>query len=225
MTDDDRLVGSTAYLESREQLRLAELALVDHREEVAALRRAMPIGPEVHDHALVEGAFPLEDPRDDAVKVRLSALFSAPERTLIVYHLMFGKRQTSPCPMCTMWVDGFDPLVRHVTQRADIAVVAAAPVHALRAHARARGWRSIRFVSAGESSFKRDLGSEDAAGNQYPVVTVLRRDGDRINLTYSGSPAVSEDRDERGIDLLCATWGLLDLTPEGRGDWYASLGD
>jgi len=28
---------------------------------------------------------------------------------------------------------------------------------------------------------------------------------------------------ERGIDLLCPTWHLLDLTPQGRGAWYASL--
>jgi predicted dithiol-disulfide oxidoreductase (DUF899 family) len=34
---------------------------------------------------------------------------------------------------------------------------------------------------------------------------------------------MSDDVDQRGIDLLCATWHLLDLTPDGRGDWYASL--
>jgi predicted dithiol-disulfide oxidoreductase (DUF899 family) len=26
-----------------------------------------------------------------------------------------------------------------------------------------------------------------------------------------------------GIDLLCPTWHVLDLTPQGRGDWYSSL--
>lgn len=28
-----------------------------------------------------------------------------------------------------------------------------------------------------------------------------------------------EDR-QRGIDLLCPVWHLLDITPSGRGDWY-----
>jgi predicted dithiol-disulfide oxidoreductase (DUF899 family) len=28
---------------------------------------------------------------------------------------------------------------------------------------------------------------------------------------------------ERGIDLLTPVYNLLDLTPEGRGDWYAEL--
>lgn len=26
----------------------------------------------------------------------------------------------------------------------------------------------------------------------------------------------------RGIELLTPVWNLLDLTPEGRGDWYPS---
>jgi len=28
---------------------------------------------------------------------------------------------------------------------------------------------------------------------------------------------------ERGIDLLTPIWHFLDLTPQGRGSWYASL--
>ena len=34
---------------------------------------------------------------------------------------------------------------------------------------------------------------------------------------------MSEQIDERGIDLLSPVWNLLDLTREGRGDWYAEL--
>jgi predicted dithiol-disulfide oxidoreductase (DUF899 family) len=34
--------------------------------------------------------------------------FTAPDRPLILYHFMFGKRQVEPCPMCSMWIDGFD---------------------------------------------------------------------------------------------------------------------
>jgi predicted dithiol-disulfide oxidoreductase (DUF899 family) len=28
---------------------------------------------------------------------------------------------------------------------------------------------------------------------------------------------------ERGIDLLSPVWHMLDLTPQGRGDWYTKL--
>jgi predicted dithiol-disulfide oxidoreductase (DUF899 family) len=34
---------------------------------------------------------------------------------------------------------------------------------------------------------------------------------------------MSDDVNERGIDLMSPVWNLLDLTPQGRGDWYAKL--
>ena len=34
---------------------------------------------------------------------------------------------------------------------------------------------------------------------------------------------MAEDVKERGIDLLTPVYNLLDLTPQGRGDWYAKL--
>jgi uncharacterized protein YndB with AHSA1/START domain len=41
-----------------------------------------------------------------------------------------------------------------------------------------------------------------------------------LRCRWSGA---SEDIDQRGIDLLNPAWNVFDLTPEGRGDWYASL--
>jgi predicted dithiol-disulfide oxidoreductase (DUF899 family) len=34
---------------------------------------------------------------------------------------------------------------------------------------------------------------------------------------------MSNDIKERGLDLLCPVYNILDLTPQGRGDWYASF--
>ena len=48
-------------------------------------------------------------------EVRLSELFTSPDRPLIVYHLMYGKAQTAACPMCTMWIDGFNGVAGKVT--------------------------------------------------------------------------------------------------------------
>jgi predicted dithiol-disulfide oxidoreductase (DUF899 family) len=212
------------YNAAREQLRIAELDLADHRERVATQRRALPQGPPIEDYELLEAAAPLDSGNDTASQVRLSGLFTGQGRPLIVYHLMFGKQQSSPCPMCTMWVDGFNGVARHVAQNADLAIVAAADLDELRDHGRHRGWHGLRLLSAAESSFKLDLGSEDAAGNQLSMVSVLTRDADgTLRHPYSATPSLSEERNERGIDLLCATWNLLDLTPRGRGDWYASL--
>ena len=41
---------------------------------------------------------------------------------------------------------------------------------------------------------------------------------------YSAHPAMGVDIRERGIDLLTPVYNILDLTPQGRGNWYASLG-
>jgi predicted dithiol-disulfide oxidoreductase (DUF899 family) len=206
---------------ARERLRLAEIELTDHREQVAALRRALPAGPVVQDYLFIQvsrgdGTF------DNQRAVQLSELFSAPERSLVVYHLMYGK-SLKTCRMCTMWIDGFNGIAAHVGQRVDLVVVAAAEPAELRAHAVHRGWTNLRVLSASEGTFKRDLGSEDDDGNQFPAVSVFHRDRDDVRHFYSALPQLSDDRFERGIDLLCATWHLFDLTPEARGDWYASL--
>ena len=34
---------------------------------------------------------------------------------------------------------------------------------------------------------------------------------------------MAPDIQERGIDLLTPIWHFMDLTPQGRSSWYASL--
>jgi predicted dithiol-disulfide oxidoreductase (DUF899 family) len=156
--------------------------------------------------------------------VRVSELFSRPDRALIVYHFMHGKAQADPCPLCTMWIDGYNAAAPHVTRIADFAVVAAADPKSIKIHAAARGWDNVRLLSAGETTFKYDLGSEDADGSQIESISVFTRDGDgTVRHRYSKGAQMADDRRERGIDLLSPVWHLLDLTPGGRGDWYPSL--
>jgi predicted dithiol-disulfide oxidoreductase (DUF899 family) len=112
----------------------------------------------------------------------------------------------------------------HLAQNVDFAIAAAADPPALRAHARNRGWRNLRLLSCGDSSFKSDLGSEDDQGNQDSAISVFSRDDQGIlRHFYTAHPRMADDIDQRGIDLLSPVWNLLDLTPQGRGDWYAEL--
>src|SRR6185503_2294530 len=215
---------SKEYLAKREELRLAEIELRNMRERVAELRRQLPPGANVEDYEFVEGPPALDEGDAPIRKVRLSELFTAPDRSLVIYHLMYGKKQTTPCPMCTAWIDGYNGIAHHIAQNVDFAVVAAADVPALRAYARTRGWDKLRLLSAGESSFKYDLGSEDATGHQDSTISVFTRDKEgTLRHFYSGHPWLADDIKERGIDELSPIWNLLDLTPQGRGSWYASL--
>ena len=195
------------------------------RERVAELRRQLPQGAVVEDYAFTEGPADLDAGDTPVRSVRLSELFSAPDRALVIYHLMYGKRQTKACPMCTLWVDGLNGVAHHLAQNVDLVIVAAADPPMLRAHARTRGWNRLRLLSAAEgSTFKYDLGSEDREGNQDSTVSVFKRDpDDTLRHFYSAHPRMAGDIGERGIDLLTPAYNVLDLTPRGRGDWYASL--
>jgi predicted dithiol-disulfide oxidoreductase (DUF899 family) len=215
---------SAEYLAKREALRLAEIELMRQRERVAELRRQLPLGPAVEDYKFIEGPLDLDSGDTPTRTVRLSELFTGAARPLVIYHLMYGKRQTKPCPMCTAWIDGMNGVAHHIAQNVDFAIVAAADPAALRAHARARGWNRLRLLSAGDSTFKYDLGSEDREGRQDSTISVFIRDGHgAVHHFYSAHPWMSPEIKERGIDLMSPIWHILDLTPQGRGDWYTKL--
>jgi predicted dithiol-disulfide oxidoreductase (DUF899 family) len=215
---------SDDYRRRREDLRRAELESMRQRERVAELRRQLPAGPTVEDYALLEGPADLGAGDTPVRTVRLSELFTAPGRSLVVYHFMFGKRQTEPCPMCTMGIDGYNGVAHHLAQNLDFVVVAAAEPAALRAHARRRGWNRLRLLSAGESTFKYDFASEDEEGNQDSTMSVFTRDADgTLRHFYTARPSMGDGVLQRGLDLLCPVYNFLDLIPQGRDDWYASL--
>jgi predicted dithiol-disulfide oxidoreductase (DUF899 family) len=215
---------SPEYLAKREEVRLAEIELLNAREKVAALRRELPAGATIQDYEFLEVPTSLDEGDQPERKVKLSELFTSPDRSLVIYHFMFGKKQTNPCPMCTAWIDSFNGVAHHLAQNVDLAIVAAADPSTLRAHARNRGWDKLRLLSAGDSTFKYDLGSEDREGAQDSTISVFTRDSDgMLRHFYSSHPRLGKDVEERGIDELNPIWNVLDLTPEGRGEWYASL--
>jgi predicted dithiol-disulfide oxidoreductase (DUF899 family) len=222
--EQTRLDEPAAYAASREKLLRAEIALMRQREEVAALRRALPPGATVKDYEFIEGPRRLVDGDEPLRTVRLTELFTAPDRPLVVYHLMYGKLQTTPCPMCTMWIDGINGVARHLAQNVDFVVAAAADPPALRAYARDRGWENVRLLSCGASTFQHDFVAEDDDGAQNSTVSVFTLDPDGSpRHFYTSHPQFDDEIRERGIDLFAPAWHILDITPQGRGDWYAGL--
>lgn len=221
MDQTRNIAESPEYRKIRDELLLAEVDLRHRRERVAELRRTLPMENLVDDYEFEEG--PADLSSDELVRrVKLSELFTAPDRTLFVYHYMFGKKQESACPMCTMWIDGFNAVVQHISQRVDVAIVAAPPLGDLRAWARSRNWTNLRLLTDA-GTFKYDFHSEDAEGNQDSTVSVFRLGDDgTVRHFYTGHPWLPQG-EWRGIDLLTPVWHLFDLTPEGRGEWWPEL--
>jgi predicted dithiol-disulfide oxidoreductase (DUF899 family) len=208
--------ASDGYIAARRALEDAEIALSEQAETVAAARRALPPGPLLPDYVLAEG--PAEPDLDGPVRpTRLGELFGDHD-TLVVYHLMFHPDDDEPCAMCAMWVDGLNGVARHLTRTTGLAVVARAPVPSIRALGRGRGWDEVRLVSSHGSTFNADLGVETPAGGQNPMISVLRRDGDGIRHVLTRCADFLNGRN-RGIDLYSPVWQVLDLLPQGRGEW------
>lgn len=54
--------------------------------------------------------------------------------------------------------------------------------------------------------------------------TQFTRDTDgTLRHFYTAHPWMAPDAKERGIDLLNPIWHFMDLTRQGRGNWYTSL--
>ncbi|MET7900723.1 DUF899 family protein [Streptomyces sp. NPDC005355] len=212
---------SAEYTAAREELSQAEADLVRRREHVAELKRGLPEGPIVEDYLFHEGPTELAAGDTPVREVRLSELFTGPGRPLMLYHFMFGKEQDRPCPGCTMSIDGFNGVAHHLAGTVDFAVVAAADLPTLRAHARERDWSGLRLLSAAPSNFKYDLGSENSAGDQDATLSVFTRDeGGAVRHFYSTRVRMADGDNQQATDLLSPIWHLLDLAPQGRGEWY-----
>src|ERR1017187_2181039 len=91
---------SPEYLAKREELRIAEIELMRHRERVAELRRHLPQGAPIQDYPFEEGPRDLNAGDEPMRTVRLSELFTKSKRSVVIYHFMFGKKQSKACPMC-----------------------------------------------------------------------------------------------------------------------------
>src|SRR5262249_5743976 len=129
-----------------------------------------------------EGMTPLSS--DAARKTRLSELFADGKDTLVVYSYMFGPAMAAPCPSCTSILDALDGEMPHLSQRANVAVVARSPIQRIREFARARGWRHLHLLSSAGNTYNADYQGENAEGRQMPALNVfLRRDG-KIHHTW-----------------------------------------
>jgi predicted dithiol-disulfide oxidoreductase (DUF899 family) len=214
-----RFPGESArYRESRNRLLEAERDLRRQVEKVAAIRRKLPLGGRVPEDYVFDG---VEGP------VNLSELFREGKDTLILYSFMFGPEMKQPCPMCSSFLDSVNGAAPHVTQRANLAVVAKSPIARIDEYARSKGWNNLRMLSSANNNYNRDYFGELPDRGQMPSLNVFVERGDRIHHSYQTELLFippDKGQNERHIDIAWPLWNLLDFTPEGRGtDWFPRI--
>ena len=206
-----------AYRKKRDELLQAEIELRRQIEQVAALRRALPPGSEVADYTFVA---------DHGAAVSLAELFRPGHNSLIIYSFMFGPNMPSACPSCTSIIDGFDGTAPHLEQQVSLAIVAKSPISRIKEFAAQRGWQNLRLFSSENNGYNTDYLAEDENGGQWPMLNVFKKDNGKIYHTY-GTELLYAPSDEgqhpRHVDLLWPVYNLLDLTPQGRGDFNPRL--
>ena len=222
---------SSEYRHARNELLKAEDELRRLNEQVAAKRRALPAGGLLAEDYVFESAV-------DGSEVRFSELFAPGKDTLVIYHMMFprwskdpragapeGKTALlplveQPCPSCTSVVDGLNGPAAHISDRVNLVVVAKTDPARLGAYAEERGWRNLRLLSSRNNTFNRDYHGETHEGEQLPVLNVFSRDSDGIHHRWA-SELTFVRGDNSPLDPIWPIWGVLDLTPNGRGETAA----
>ncbi len=215
-----RFPGETAsYRDARNELLEAEINLRRNIEEVAALRRKLPVGGAVpEDYAFEEGPQDLSD-SGPGKTTRISELFQHGKDTLALYSFMYGPNMAAACPSCTSILDGLNGVSIHLTQQINLAVVAKSPLQRIREFARERGWHNLRLLSSNGNTYNHDYHGETADGNQIPSLSIfVRRDGKVHHFYQTELMFVPKEpgQDPRHVDSIWPVWNLLDFTPEGR---------
>lgn len=227
---------SSAYRAARAALLDDEIALRRQIEAVAAKRRALPPGGTVPEDYAFEriGAFQRPEP------VTLSDLFGD-KPSIILYSFMFGSERDNPCPGCTHLLDAIDGSARHVGQRAPLYVVAKSPIARLEAWAKARRWPHLVFLSDVDGRYSADYygdtsrltnakraerGMKPGEDWDETIFNIFHKDGEAIRHVWASELAFAPEdpgQHHRAGDLVDPLWGLLDMTPEGRGTFFPSL--
>lgn len=210
------VVARDAWLLARRELLVREKALTQARDELAALRRALPM-------VRVERDWTFDGPSG---RRSLRDLFEGRSQ-LIVYHFMFAPEWDEGCPSCALVMDSLAGSLVHLAAR-DTAFVAIsrAPLAKLLAYRERMGW-SFPWLSSHDSDFNQafqvTLDDTQRDYNYAPADQLpehMPRHGELPGLSVfvqcSGVVCHSYSTYTRGLDGLMGVFNLLDLTPLGR---------
>lgn len=206
---------TSQYRQARQALLTEEIELRRHIERVAAMRRSLPLGGKLPEDYLFEG---------EHGPVRFSELFGN-RQTLVIYSMMFGPERQRACPMCTAMLTSWDGAARNLRERIALAVTARSPIERFLDFKKDRGWRNLPLYSDIQGNYTRTY--VNAEDGDVPALNVFTRRDGSIYHFWAGEMSnemADPGEDGRGAPDPDPLWGILDLTPEGRGqDWYPKL--
>ncbi len=204
---------SKQYRRKRNELLAAEIALREQIEAVAQLRRGLPRGGQAPDYLFATAAG----------EASWADLFGEHD-TLIVYSYMYGGLQTSPCPMCSAFLDSLVGQLQHITAHTSFVVVSRIEIDQIEKLQAARGWLDIPWVSAAGNTYPVDYQSEMPNGAQLPMSHVFMKDGAHVYHHWSSEMFfAASDYHPRHNDMIWPLWHLFDLLPQGRADFMPKL--
>ena len=209
---------SETYRRARKELLQAEKNLRSQIETVAKMRRDLPLGGVLKKDYLFD-----EINNGDFKQVKFSELFISNKNILFLYSFMYDSDHA--CPMCTALIDALNGQARHLEQKINLVIVAKNPIDKIKRFATSRNWKNLRFISSANNSYNSDYFGE-IGGQQTTTVNVFQRMESEIrhfwNSELSYEP-MFEDGNMRHLDLIWPLWNVLDMTPNGRGNWYPKL--
>lgn len=211
------VVSEAEWLAARRELLEAEKEVTRANDRLAAKRRSLP-------WRRVGKPYLFETP--DGPRA-LPDLFSGRSQ-LIIYHFMLGPGWAEGCDGCSFLSDHFDGPNLHLPHHdVTLLAVSRAPLAEIEAFKKRMGWR-FHWVSSNASDFNFDFhasnrpGAEatlynfeeipagDAGEEHHGVSVLYKNQNGEVFHTYSAYA--------RGVDILCGTHNLLDLTPRGRNE-------
>jgi predicted dithiol-disulfide oxidoreductase (DUF899 family) len=191
-----RIVSKEEWLVARRKLLEREKEATRVRDEVAALRRTLPMVEVAKEYTF----------RGPNGELSLPDLFEG-RRQLIVRHFMFAPDQDEGCIGCSMQADSLGHLAHINARDTTIVLIARAPMDKIEPFKKRMGWQ-IPFYSSHGSDFNYDFDVTTSEDRDMPGVSVFFRHDDKVYYTYSVF--------DRGGEIFKNFYTYLDLTPLGR---------
>lgn len=212
------VVSLDEWLTARRDLLRAEKELTHRRDDVARKRLALPWVRIDKDYV-----FDTTDGRRT-----LADLFDGRSQ-LLVQHFMFAPGWKEGCPSCSYMADHTDGMNLHLANH-DVTMIAVsrAPLAEIERYRKRMGWQ-FKWVSSHGSDFNYDFrvsftpeevasgridynfGEWDETGEEWPGVSAFYKDDSgAVFRTYSTFG--------RGVEVMMATYAMLDLAPKGRNE-------